>query len=289
MKIVSLAGGGCFGYVQAQTLHLSAMSGLLDQVDVWAGTSAGGAIALAMAAGIAPSKVAVFFREFAPAVFHHRAWNNSLMRAAFAPKYPGDALDKHLKALFGNMTMGQLKKPALITTHNLTEGQPEDLWSPNEPTMLVWHAARMTCAAHTFLASFMGRADGGLHNNDPALKAVAVMSRYRLAKLSEISLFCLGSGAYVVRRKVQDCNPRMKTAWLKMILTDTTQGAGVYERRRDARDLLQGHGGRYDSYEFPHSDLDFDDPAAIAMIDRDWMGHCIKADIRMTEFFVPRG
>ena len=54
-------------------------------------------------------------------------------------------------------------------------------------------------------------------------------------------------------------------------------------------DFLHGHGGRFDQYEFPHSDLDFDDPAVIDMIARDWMGRCVAAAEQMDDFFSHRG
>lgn len=280
MNILSLTGGGCFCAAQAATLFHA--RGL--RVDLFAGTSGGGAVALALAAGKSPAEVFCFFRKRAARIFSGRIWRRKL-RAFIAPKYDDRELNAALHAFFGDRTCADLQTRALVTTHNLRTGQPETFFSPSHPHAPLWVLARCTMAAHTYFSSFDGHADGGLFNNDPSMAALETVLAHRIARLGEISMFALGSGQYVVNRTPSECNPARVSKWLGMILADTVDGAGAEAKRRSARIFLEAHGGRFDAFEFPHSDMDFDDPAVVAMVRRDWEPYIRTAAQRIDAFF----
>lgn len=280
VNVVSLTGGGCFCAIQARVLcgfHHA------EDVDVWAGTSAGGAVALAMAAEIAPARIISFFHAYSPRIFQ-KSWNP--LRRLVPPRYDDTALNAALQKFYGERVCAQLAKPALVTTHDLRHGVPQVIWTPGCPTTEVWKLARMTMSAQTYFRPFDGRADGGLFHNDPALAAIASLIDFDVARPEEISLFCLGSGRYVVQRDAT-VNPRRLSQWLKIIVADTVDGASVAENRRMARVFTAGLGGRFDEFEFPHSDMDFDDPEVVDLVLTQWREPARMAAQRLNTFFAP--
>lgn len=285
MNVLSLTGGGCFCYAQALALTGFDASG----VDVFAGTSAGAANALALAADIPPSMMTVFYREHAPRIFAGRGWRR-IARAAMAPRYGDAALNAALRELFGEMTCADLSRPAIVVTHRLTTGEPITWYTQHHPDLPVWELARMSMAAHTYFAPWCGHADGGIFHNDPCLAAVAHLLDIHCLlgqplRLDELRVFSLGSGANETQRAA--AGPWRLSAWLRIIINDTLDSASVTRQRDIARAILHSAGGQYEAFEFDHCRLDFDNPDVIAHINRVWLSDTRNAAHRMQRFFAP--
>lgn len=71
--ILSLDGGGIRGVLTAKILErLEAACPFLDRVELVAGTSTGGILALGLARGLTPSALVELYRTEGPRIFDHR-------------------------------------------------------------------------------------------------------------------------------------------------------------------------------------------------------------------------
>jgi uncharacterized protein len=154
--VLSCDGGGIRGLLTAKIIErLQAEVPFLDKVELFAGTSTGGIIALGLADSMTPTSLVQLYRQRGPEIF-----NNSVPRPArpgspgslkdsitnlrheflnriqvnpselFHSKYPNEGLSAVLTEIFGARKMEQLKsgKPALVTALRLSS---EDKgWAP---------------------------------------------------------------------------------------------------------------------------------------------------------------
>lgn len=284
MNVVCMTGGGCFCAAQVDALQHFTGRG---KVDLWAGTSAGGCNALAMAAGISPALALRFYQRRAPDIFGGRAWRN-VLRAGLAPKFPDDWLNFALHEFFGNLRCEDLRTPALVTTHDLTNGQPAFFFTPHHPDLPVWELARMTMAAHTFFAPWRGHADGGLFHNDPSAVAWAVIGEHFPERMPAVRMFSLGSGMNKTLRDAATLNPILKTSWLRTIINDTLDGASVHEQRGVARRIADLVGAAYAVFEFPATDRDFDDARVVDWLRVQWGPQILECAAALNRFFGAR-
>jgi patatin-like phospholipase/acyl hydrolase len=186
-KILSISGGGIRGVIPTVVLkHLEERVPDVGSVfDLVAGTSTGGLIALALAAGMKPSEILDFYRNYGAEIFSRSWWRvltsmNGLIRA----KYDNDGLRRILNKIFApELTLGNLKHQILIPCFRLDgmEGKTRR-WqpvffhnSPGSPYLsesIVDIALRAT-AAPTFFPSYQGYIDGGVVVNNPTTAAIA--------------------------------------------------------------------------------------------------------------------
>ena len=77
-RIVSLDGGGIRGVLTAALLERldSLQPGFLAQVDLYAGTSTGGILALALASGMSPTEARTLYERLGDDVFKDSLWDN---------------------------------------------------------------------------------------------------------------------------------------------------------------------------------------------------------------------
>lgn len=154
--ILSCDGGGIRGLLSARIIQrLQAEIPFLDQVDLFAGTSTGGLIALGLANGASPDDLVDLYRGRGAEIFttvvprppvkgrlrglfvdlgdrtqHLLGDHPFAPRELFHPKYPIDGLRAVLTDFFGDATLGGLRtgKSALVTTLRLfTEAKN---WAP---------------------------------------------------------------------------------------------------------------------------------------------------------------
>lgn len=115
-RILSLDGGGVRGMMEAIILErlLQVYPTLLDEVDVYYGTSAGGMLALALASDLGEGDPHFFTKwtsQSSKVIFA-----DSLVRGVtgidglFRAKYGNESIAQLLKTSFGELTLGQLKK-----------------------------------------------------------------------------------------------------------------------------------------------------------------------------------
>src|SRR5207253_1258034 len=113
-RILALDGGGVRGtYTSKLIERLHAETGFLDHVDLVAGTSTGGIIALALAAGKRPQEVTALYTQDAGTIFSTPFWRR-LQAGLLISKYPNDGLRQALTLVLGTSTLADLKAHTVL-------------------------------------------------------------------------------------------------------------------------------------------------------------------------------
>jgi patatin-like phospholipase/acyl hydrolase len=213
-KILSLSGGGFLGLYSASVLAaLEERIGepIHTRFDLIAGTSVGGIIALGLAAEVNAAVIRDTFRSKGIEIFSRRGAPKGLFaplwdicRSILGPKYSNAALRKVIISLVGEeRRVGELNRPVLIPTVNLTKGGPQVFKTPHHPhfqldkSLKVVDVALATSAAPTFfpLAEIGSSlyADGGLFANSPDLMAVHEAEHFFKIPREKIQLLSIGT------------------------------------------------------------------------------------------------
>jgi patatin-like phospholipase/acyl hydrolase len=184
-----LDGGGVRGLLTAQLLtnieeYLNRKTGkvlpLGRRFDLLVGTSTGGLIALALAAGKPASAVLAFYEEYIPRIFgkHYSRW---LWLAR--PKYRAGKLRAALQAFFGDLTLQDLVVDACVVGVSLQNAKPRlyktGYLKRNTGRLgeKIVDVALGTSAAPTYFPSHSAKfssdvIDGGLCANNPAVVGI---------------------------------------------------------------------------------------------------------------------
>jgi patatin-like phospholipase/acyl hydrolase len=222
-RILSLDGGGIKGLFSATLLDrlLQAYPSLIENVDLIAGTSSGGIVALALADGQTPAQIAALYRDSADKIFDDSFWDDLIdLGKAIGADYSNKGLKRALSKQFGDRTLGQLGKRVLIPTFDLdapeARGRPR-AWKPkffhnypgrdSDRDERLVDVAMRTSAAPTYFPAYQGYVDGGVVANNPSMAAVAQALDNRAAgsPLEELVLLSVGAGTepkYIRSRKV---------------------------------------------------------------------------------------
>jgi patatin-like phospholipase/acyl hydrolase len=212
MRILSLDGGGVKGALEARLIQrLEAASPFLDSVELFAGTSTGGILAMALAAGVSLEDCVGLYRDRSAEIFGDRDWFDSVSSADeyVRANYDQATLREILEETFGDRRLPDLEKEVLLPTFDLTRFRPKfldrsDDWSCVDAA-LATSAAPTYFPVHVVRENFKGRAtsrgavralvDGGVFANNPAERAVGFAQSKLDVPLEEISMFSLGAGA----------------------------------------------------------------------------------------------
>jgi patatin-like phospholipase/acyl hydrolase len=215
-KILALDGGGIRGvFTVALIQKLEERTHFLSAVDLFAGTSTGGLLALALAAEINVQAIIDMYRTKGTAIFNPRAGNviarahHGLMRA----RYSAGALEEAVTAVLGERRLGDLPRKVLVPTFVLDDRNPDPAartWrakffhnfavtDPNDTDdrgQLAVAVALRTTAAPTYFPARDGYIDGGVVANSPALAAIAqaLDSGTGGRQLTDLRLLALGTG-----------------------------------------------------------------------------------------------
>ncbi len=214
-KILSLDGGGIRGIITAILLkRLTEAPGLLnflDEVNLVAGTSTGGLLALSLANGLNPSAMIDIYEKEGMFIFYDTILDDILdLGRMIGAGYKNENLKKNLQKTFGETTLDQLKKHVLITAFDL-DNQADELnkrtWKPkifhnmegegSDGKELVYKVGLYTSAAPTYFPTYEGFVDGGVFANNPSMCALAQsqdLRYFETPKLSEVVLLSLGTG-----------------------------------------------------------------------------------------------
>jgi patatin-like phospholipase/acyl hydrolase len=249
-RIVSIDGGGIRGLVTAILLQrIVSTPGLekfLDSIDLIAGTSTGGLLALGIANQMQPSVIRDLYVKKGPKIFDDSWLDNVLdLGKAFGADYNTKNIRRELKRLFGDLTLGGLKKRVLITSFDLDNEDPETRqWKPklfhnfpgpdNDSKELVVNVGLYTSAAPTYFPSVDGYIDGGVYANNPSMCALAQTQDNRTnptPSLDDIVLLSLGTGTslHYIKGKANDWG---YTQWIKPLINlmlDGTVGIAHYQ------------------------------------------------------------
>jgi patatin-like phospholipase/acyl hydrolase len=214
-RILSIDGGGIRGLVTTVILQrlveTPGLEGLLRDVDLIAGTSTGGLLSLAIANGIPLSRIRDTYTRRGPKIFDD-SWLDDVvdlgkLRGA---DYGIAPLRRELKGLFGETTLGQLRKRVLITTFDLDNedrSPSKRTWKPklfhnfpgpnSDRSALAYKVGLYTSAAPSYFPTVDGYIDGGVFASNPSLCALAQSQDRRYAPtppLDDVVLLSLGTG-----------------------------------------------------------------------------------------------
>jgi uncharacterized protein len=248
LRILSVDGGGIRGLIPALVLarleellakHPGTAAGarLSDYFHLFAGTSTGGLISLALTApkDVAAADLADFYLEDGPKIFGQgmfHAMGN--LGGLTGPLYGSGELAKALKGRLGDSRLSQAKRDLLVTAYDMTAREPfffkrwRALESKDHDYSVV-DAGLATSAAPTYFPSHgvsvpgdsepHALVDGGVFADDPTIAAVAEAlgrSSDEPARLEPHDLFVvsLGTSRYVPRYRQQDVSGWGKIRWV---------------------------------------------------------------------------
>lgn len=228
-RILALDGGGIRGIFSAKLLSRleAAQPGSLANIDLFAGTSTGGLIALALANGRTPNEIIDRYVEDSSKVFARLRFIPAglpiwflLTFGLFLAKYANRNLEHFLIEEFGADTkLGDLQKHVLITSFDLDYGRGKGknearpgyhgnrTWKPkffhnlpvgsSDAHESVVDVAMRTAAAPVYFPSYQGYIDGGVVANNPsfvALLQAIYASPEPMPKLEDVALLSIGTG-----------------------------------------------------------------------------------------------
>ena len=251
--ILSIDGGGIRGLLTAILLERleAAVPGFLSKIDLYAGTSTGGILALGLAAGITPTQARDLYEVKGPEVFSNSVFDNVRdLGNAIGAQYSNVNLKRALGEYFGAKTLDDLPHKVLVSSFDLDNGpdNPPQLrtWKPkffhnfpgpdSDGKELVVDVALRTAAAPSFFPVYQGYADGGVMANNPSVAAVAQALEPSTGgqSLADLSLLALGTGRGNQFLSVQDAN----WGWVQWaphiidILLGGTSGVADYQCRQ---------------------------------------------------------
>lgn len=217
-KILSLDGGGIRGLLTAIILERLNLTnpGWLDRVDLLAGTSTGGIIALGLANGLTPTQLRNLYQMKGEKIFDD-SWLDDLkdIGGLTGADYDNKNLKRELKKLFRDTRLKDLNKKVLIPAFDL-DNEKKDVkkrsWAPkffhnfigpdSDGTSLVRNVALYTSAAPTYFPSVDGYVDGGVVANNPSVAALAQTQDSRAfrspPKLKDVVLLSISTGKSLV-------------------------------------------------------------------------------------------
>ncbi len=206
-RVLSLDGGGIKGvFTAAYLAALEENTGcsIARCFDLIVGTSTGGIIALALAAGLSASEVLAFYRLHGPNIFPRRRLLErasgavlrepltSLLFSGLRPRFEQTPLRRALDGVFGTRDVGSLKTRVVIPAYNAAANSVRLFKTPHHGRFFEDHrrslveVALATSAAPTYFAGLVTAAnerfiDGGVWANCPAvvgiLEALMVLER----------------------------------------------------------------------------------------------------------------
>lgn len=214
-RILSLDGGGIRGLLSTIILQrlTQQVPGWLDTIDLIAGTSSGGLIALGLAHQLNPQQIRDLYEHKGAKIFDD-SWLDDLidLGRVVGAEYDDRNLTRELKNLFGDTTtLNQLQKKVLIATFDLdneAQNPQERSWKPklfhnfpgadSDAAALVYKVGMYTCAAPSYFPSVDGFIDGGVFANNPSMCAIAQSQDTRAIPtppaLTDLRILSVGTG-----------------------------------------------------------------------------------------------
>lgn len=211
--ILSMDGGGIRGLLTAilvQRLQ-EAHPGFLGKIDLFAGTSTGGILALGLAFGLPPSRIRDLYETSGRKVFVDSILDDVRdLGKLIGADYDLGPLKEELTAQFGAATLGDLRNKILISTFDLDNNPDNPLkvrtWkakffhnfpgSDTDSHERIVDVALRTSAAPTYFPIYQGYIDGGVVGTNPSVSALsqALNPDTGGQKIEDIVLLSLGTG-----------------------------------------------------------------------------------------------
>ena len=212
--ILSMDGGGIRGIMTAIILQRleKQYPGFLSKIQLFAGTSTGGLLALGLACGMSPAEMRVLYQEFGDIVFTDSALDDfrDLGRLVGAD-YSLGPLKLVLTKQFGDRYLDSIPKKVLISSFDLDNEDPSQnkrSWkakffhnypgSDSDGDQKIVDVALRTANAPTYFPVYQGYVDGGVVANNPSVCALAQALNPETGgqKLQDLVMISIGTGLY---------------------------------------------------------------------------------------------
>lgn len=258
-RILSLDGGGLRGLISARLMQRlndhPDITGWINDVDLYAGTSTGGILALALATGMSPEDICRLYKDKGGHIFDDSIWDDIRdLGKTIGADYSNKNLKSELKTIFGNKRLSDIKKKVAIPTFDLdneASNPAERTWKPkifhnfagpdSDGGSLIADVALYTSSAPTYFPSADGYIDGGVYANNPTIVAIAqaISKRNRppeRAELDDLTVLSVGTGVSLTYIKGKTLNWGY-SQWVKPLINVLMEGvAGISDYQ--ARELL---------------------------------------------------
>ena len=298
-RILSLDGGGLRGLITARLLaRLNAhpqIAGWLDTVDLFAGTSTGGILALGLASGKTPEEICDVYKQRGGVIFDDSIWDNLRdLGKTIGADNSSKGLKAELKTVFGDLKLRDITRKVAIPTFDLDneEVAAKRTWKPkifhnfkgadSDGEQLVAHIAQYTSSAPTYFPSADGYIDGGVYANNPSIVALAqAISRRNQpaerAALDEVVMLSLGTGVSLTYIKGQtlDWGYAQWAQPLINVLMDGVAGISDYQ----ARQLLDDRYHRLQIVFQPNETIALDAVDKLDRMDEIATGHPLQETV----------
>ena len=212
-NVLSMDGGGIRGILTARILERidEVLPGFLRHVELYAGTSTGGLLALGLASGKTPREMRELYQKFANCVFADSFIDQLKdLGNLVGAEYDVEPLKEVLQEYFPGVTLADLPKKVLVSTFKLdNEGKRPDgvrVWKmkffhnypgpDSDGEQLVVDVGVRTSVAPAYFPVYQGYIDGGVSASNPAMCALAqaldkVAGRQNVR---DVALFSMGTG-----------------------------------------------------------------------------------------------
>ncbi|EKE75941.1 CBASS cGAMP-activated phospholipase [Gallaecimonas xiamenensis] len=213
--VLALSGGGYRGLYTATVLaELEATLGrpIASHFDLICGTSAGGMLALGLAAEIPAIELKDLFEKEGSRIFGSRSFLRRLLGFWLKAKHDSKGLREVLTERFGEKLIGDLKHRVLIPAVSYTTGRGQFFKTPHHPSfefdhrMKVVDAALATAAAPVYFPLARNSrgvfADGGLVGNAPGLFGLHEINTF-IAPSRDVQVRVLSIGTMTIGATVR--------------------------------------------------------------------------------------
>lgn len=212
--ILSMDGGGIKGLITAILLERleAELPGFISKIDLFAGTSTGGLLALGLASGKTPAQARELYEKYGEVVFADNLLDEVRdLGSLVGADYDLEPLKEVLEGQFGDLNLGELDRRVLVSAFDL------DYIPPNPYKPRAWKAkffhnypgvdsdagqkvvdvGLYTSVAPTFFPIYNGFIDGGVVASNPSVCAVA-QALHPLTggqKLEDLVLLSMSTGS----------------------------------------------------------------------------------------------
>lgn len=209
IRILSIDGGGIRGIIPISIIDRLVKSGAFNgDADLFAGTSTGGLISLALAKGLTPAEIKNIYLNKGKKIFADSFFDD--VKDIFnltGADYNISNLEEVLLETFGDTKLKELRSYAMVTAFQLDNESPEitkRCWQPklfgNLPSyefdgnVPVYKAALYTAAAPVYFPSVDGFVDGGVFASNPSVIALSEGVVHFERKPEDIVMLSISTG-----------------------------------------------------------------------------------------------
>lgn len=268
-RILSIDGGGVRGLLVTVLLQQldERVPGWRQEIDLIAGTSTGGIIALGLAHGLDTGRLRDLYVEKTPLIFRDTLWDDIRdLGRVIGAEYGIDHLRRALEEVFEDTLLEELENRVLVPVFDLDNDEADPMlrsWKPKlfhnfpgpdcDGKRRVADVALYTSVAPTFFPSVDGYVDGGVAIINPAMAALAQTQDGRCEitdrpAIDEVMLLSIGTGK-VLSHIDGDRHNWGYLQWVRpliRLMSDAVSGIPHYQ----AGQILGEHYHRLD-YTFP--------------------------------------